>query len=173
MKIALVHDYLNQRGGAERVVEVFHKIFPDAPIYCSFYDPDGTFPSFKKADVRVSFIQRLPFIKRFYKNYLSLYPYAFESFDLKGYDAVLSSSSAFAKGILTQPETCHINYCHTPARFAWMTRQYMENNRFPAPLRSYLERQISRIREWDYVAAQRVDHYIATPKVVADRIMKF
>src|SRR5450631_2097097 len=114
MKVALVHDYLNQMGGAERVVMALHEIFPDAPIYTSIYDPERVDPAFQHMDIRTSFMQKLPMVTRHHQPYLPFYPFAMERLDLRGYDLVLSSSSAFAKGVITRPETMHICYCHTP-----------------------------------------------------------
>ena len=101
MKVALVHDYLNQMGGAERVVIALHEIFPDAPIYTSIYDPARVDPAFQKMDIRTSFMQKLPMVTKHHQPYLPLYPFAMEKLDLRGYDLVLSSSSAFGKGVIT------------------------------------------------------------------------
>ena len=130
MKIAIVHDYLNQYGGAERVVEVLHDIFPKAPVYTTIYLPENLPDSFRKMDIRTSFMQRLPFLDKHFKKYLLLYPKAVESFDLSDYDVVLSSSSAFAKGIKTISNTLHICYCYTPMRFAWDYERYVEKENF-------------------------------------------
>src|SRR5438045_7616149 len=108
MKVALVHDYLNQMGGAERVVMAFHEMFPDAPIYTSIYDPQRVDPGFQQMDIRTSFMQKLPLVTKYHQPYLPFYPYAMESLDLRGYDLVLSSSSAFGKGVITRPETITI-----------------------------------------------------------------
>jgi len=108
MKVAIVHDFLMQMGGAEKVVEVLHDMFPDAPIYTSAYDPHVMPPHFRDWDIRTSFLQRLPFKSISQRMVLPLYPLAFESFDFSEYDLVISSSSAFAKGALTQPYTVHI-----------------------------------------------------------------
>ncbi len=95
MKVALVHDYLNQMGGAERVVMAFHQIFPDAPIYTSIYDQQRVDPAFKEMDIRTSFMQKFPLVTRHHQPYLPFYPFAMESLDLRDYELVLSSSSAF------------------------------------------------------------------------------
>ena len=119
MRIAIVHDFLNQFGGAERVVAALHEIWPDAPIYTSIYDKNKMPKVFQQMDIRVSFMQKLPFIFQFFKYYLLFYPLAFESFDLSEYDVILSSSSAFAKGVKKRPDQLHICYCYTPMRFVW------------------------------------------------------
>jgi glycosyltransferase involved in cell wall biosynthesis len=173
MKVALVHDYLNQMGGAERVVLAFHQLFPDAPIYTSIYDPQRVDPAFQKMDIRTSFMQKLPQVTRHHQPYLPLYPFAMESLDLRGYDLVLSSSSAFGKGVITRPETMHICYCHTPMRWCWNYREYVERERLGAFARSVLPFLITGLRIWDQASAMRVDHFIANSPVVAERIRKY
>ncbi len=176
MKVAIVHDFLAQPGGAERVVEAMHSIWPDAPIYTSIFDPEGTFPSFRTMDVRTSFLQRNRLTRsvRFHKYALTLYPIAFEQFDLSGYDVVLSSSSSFAKGVITGPETCHICYCHTPTRFAWRYHEYMARGNFGRLTRLALPLIMHRLRQWDFdCARQRVDYFVANSFNIARRIKKY
>lgn len=174
MRIAIVHDDLTQRGGAERVVEAMHEIWPDAPIYTSVYDPAGTFPSFAQMDVRTSFMQKIPFAgkTRHNKKFLGMYPLAFETLDLRDFDVVLSSSTRFAHGVLTSPETCHLCYCHSPARFAWRYHEYTSEGSFDPISRLILPSVIHRLRIWDYIAAQRVDYFIANSFNIAKRIRK-
>ncbi|HEV2122430.1 MAG TPA: glycosyltransferase family 4 protein, partial [Chloroflexota bacterium] len=117
MKLAIVHDYLNQMGGAELVLKVLHELYPQAPIYTSIYAPNLVDPVFKTMDIRTTFMQRLPFVHRHHQAFLPVFPFAFESLDLRQYDVVLSMSSAWSKNVLTRPATCHINYCLTPMRF--------------------------------------------------------
>ncbi len=173
MKVALVHDYLNQMGGAERVLMAFHEIFPDAPVYTSIYDPKRVDPAFQKMDVRTSFMQRLPLVTKHHQPYLPLYPFAMEKLDLRGYDLVLSSSSAFAKGVITRPETMHICYCHTPMRWCWNYEEYVEREQLGTIARSVLPFMITGLRIWDQVSAARVDHFIANSPVIAERIRKY
>lgn len=173
MKVALVHDYLNQMGGAERVVMAFHEIFPDAPIFTSIYDPKRVDPAFQKMDIRTSFMQKLPLVTKHHQPYLPLYPVAMEAFDLRGYDLVLSSSSAFGKGVLTRPETMHICYCHTPMRWCWNYDEYVEREHLGGAARKVLPFLMTRLRTWDQVSSMRVDHFIANSPVVADRIQKY
>ncbi len=173
MKVALVHDYLNQMGGAERVVMAFHEIFPDAPIYTSIYDPKLVDPAFQKMDIRTSFMQKLPFVTKHHQPYLPFYPFAMEKLDLRGYDLVLSSSSAFAKGVITRPETMHICYCHTPMRWCWNYDEYVEREQLGKVARSILPFLITWMRTWDQTSAMRVDHFIANSPVVAERIRKY
>jgi glycosyltransferase involved in cell wall biosynthesis len=173
MKVALVHDYLNQMGGAERVVIAFHQMFPDAPIYTSIYDPQRVDPVFQEMDIRTSFMQKFPLVTRHHQPYLPFYPFAMESLDLRDYDLVLSSSSAFGKGVITRPETMHICYCHTPMRWCWNYREYVEREQLGAMARRILPFLITGLRMWDQVSAMRVDHFIANSPVVAARIQKY
>ncbi|BCM90925.1 GDP-mannose-dependent alpha-(1-6)-phosphatidylinositol monomannoside mannosyltransferase [Abditibacteriota bacterium] len=173
MRVAIVHDFLMQMGGAEKVVEVFHDLFPDAPIYTSAYDPSAMPASYRSWDVRTSFLQKLPAKRLTHRGALLLYPTAFESFDLSSYDLVLSSSSAFSKGVITQPHTTHICYTHSPMRYAWATNSYVEKERIFSPLRSLLAPGLHYLRTWDAIASMRVDRYIANSSAVARRIRKF
>jgi len=173
MKVALVHDYLNQMGGAERVVLALHEIFPDAPIYTSIYDPQRVDPEFQKMDIRTSFMQKLPGVTKHHQPYLPFYPFAMESLDLRGYDLVLSSSSAFGKGVITRPETMHICYCHTPMRWCWNYDEYVEREQLGNTARRVLPFLITGLRIWDQTSAMRVDHFIANSPVVAERIQKY
>src|SRR5438270_6437252 len=119
MRVAIVHDFLMQMGGAEKVVEVLHDLYPDAPIYTSAYDAKAMPDYYRTWDIRTSFLQRLLFKRKTHRLAIGLYPMAFESFDLSAYDVVISSSSAFAKGVITQPHTTPICYTHAPMRYAW------------------------------------------------------
>jgi len=173
MKVALVHDYLNQMGGAERVVLALHEMFPDAPLYTSMYDPERVDIAFKSMDIRTSFMQKFPLVKKHHQPFLPFYPFAMEQLDLRGYDLVLSSSSAFAKGVITRPETMHICYCHTPMRWCWNYDEYVEREHLGRLPRSILPFFISGLRVWDQTSSMRVDHFIANSPVVADRIRKY
>jgi glycosyltransferase involved in cell wall biosynthesis len=173
MRVALVHDYLNQMGGGEKTLLALARTFPGAPIYTSIYEPTRVDAAFESLDIRTSFMQRLPFVKRHHQPFLPLYPFAMESFDLRGYDLVLSDSSAFAKGIITRPETLHICYCHTPMRWAWNFEDYIERERIGGLGRLALTPFINWLRLWDYASAARVDAFIANSPVVAARIAKY
>lgn len=173
MKVALVHDYLNQMGGAERVVLAFHELFPDAPLYTSIYDAKRVDAAFQRMDIRTSFMQRLPLVKKHHQPFLPLYPFAMERLDLRGYDLVLSSSSAFGKGVITRPDTMHICYCHTPMRWCWNYDEYVERENLGKMARAVLPFFITNLRVWDQTTSMRVDHFIANSPVVADRIQKY
>ncbi len=173
MKVALVHDYLNQMGGAERVVLAFHELFPEAPLYTSIYDPRRVDTAFRDIDIRTSFMQKLPLVKKHHQPFLPLYPFAMERLDLRGYDLVLSSSSAFGKGVITRPGTVHICYCHTPMRWCWNYDEYVEREGLGRLPRAVLPFVITGLRVWDQTTAMRVDHFIANSPVVAERIAKY
>jgi glycosyltransferase involved in cell wall biosynthesis len=173
MKVALVHDYLNQMGGAERVVLAFHELFPEAPLYTSIYDPKRVDAAFQQIDIHTSFMQKLPFVKKHHQPFLPLYPFAMERLDLRGYDLILSSSSAFAKGVITKPGTMHICYCHTPMRWCWNYDEYVEREQLGKLARGVLPFLITWLRVWDQTTAMRVDHFIANSPAVADRIQKY
>ncbi len=174
MKVALVHDYLNQEGGAEKVLKVLQEIYPQAPIYTLIYDKEKLGNTFDARKIRPSFIQNLPLGKRFFRWFLLLMPMATERYDLFDYDVVISSSSAFAKGIITRPETKHICYCHTPTRYLWSyTKNYIEELSYNKLIKKIVPYFLTRLRLWDRLAADRVDFFIANSKIVQKRIKKY
>lgn len=173
MRVAIVHDYLNQYGGAERVLEALHALFPEAPVYTSIYDADKMPAHYRTWDIRTSWMQGLPGWKRLFRHYMPLYPSAFESFDFGEYDLILSSSSAFAKGIIPPPHATHICYCHTPMRFAWRTEAYVEREHISAPQRGVLSILLTYVRLWDVLSARRVDTFVANSREVAARIQRY
>ena len=174
MRTAVVHDYLAQSGGAERVAAALHELFPDAPLYASVYDSKASRPYFAEIDVRTSFLQRSPLSsRRLHKLALPFYPAAFESFDFQGYDLVLSSSSSFAKGVITPPEACHVCYCHTPARFAWRQHEYLSQSRRGRLFSLLMQGMLRRLRSWDLESSQRPGFFIANSENVARRNRKY
>lgn len=174
MKIALVHDHLIQEGGAEKVLEVFQEIWPDAPIYTLLYDEQKLGKVFSPEKVKTSYLQRWPGSRSYYKLLLPFMPTATESYNLMDYDVVLSSCSAMAKGIITRSNTLHFCYCHTPTRYLWSdTHQYLEELNVPSILKKFLPSTLTRLRMWDQLAAQRVDYFFANSKNVSDRIKKY
>jgi glycosyltransferase involved in cell wall biosynthesis len=173
MKIALVHDYLSQDGGAEQVLRAFHEVYPDAPIFVLFHD-QKKISEFSSLDVRESFFRFLPFGKTKYQWYLPLMPLATERHNLHEFDVVLSSTSAFAKGVLTRPETLHISYCHTPTRYLWTdTHEYIADLKYSWFVKMLLPRLIHKMRLWDKMSVDRVDYFIANSRTVAQRIAKY
>lgn len=172
MKLAIIHDFLNQYGGAEIVVETLHEIFPDAPIYTSIFLPQHLPLIFSKMDIRSSFMQRLPFLDRHFKKYLPLYPIAMEHFDLRGYDVVLSSSSAFAKGVRVPKGACHICYCYTPMRFVWETESYLVHEGLNPFYKTILPPILLHLKNWDLNTIDRVRHYIGISRHICRKIEK-
>jgi hypothetical protein len=173
MKIALVHDYLSQDGGAEKVLQAFHEIWPDAPIFVLFHDKKRL-QGFQSADIRQSFLAKLPLGKKKYQWYISLMPLATERHNLHDFDVVLSSTSAFAKGVLTRPDTLHISYCHTPTRYLWTdTHEYIADLKYNKLIKVMLPRLIHHLRIWDKMSVDRVDHFIANSNTVQKRIQKY
>jgi len=174
MKIALVHDYLVQYGGAERVLECFTELFPYAPIYTLVYNEDLMHGKFSGKNIRTSFIQKLPFAKIRHRIFPQFMPMAIEQFDFSDYDIVLSDSSSYAKGIITEPETLHICYMHTPMRYAWDDCQkYTSDFDFPRLVKKIIPFIMNYIRVWDRVSADRPDKIIANSGFVARRIKKY
>jgi len=174
MKIALVHDHLTQEGGAERVLQVFQEIWPEAPTYTLLYDKEKLGPIFKNKDIRTSFLQKWPGAIKHYQWFLPLMPTATENYNLMDYDVVLSSCSAMAKGIVTRSNTIHFCYCHTPTRYLWSdTHRYLEELKYNRLIKKFIPPVLNKLRIWDQLAAQRVDNFIANSKNVSDRIEKY
>ena len=173
MKLAIVHDYLNQMGGAENVLLVMHDLFPEAPIYTTIYEPSLVHPAFKRMDIRTTFMQRLPFVHRHHQAFLPIFPFAIESIDLRGYDVVLSMSSAWSKNVVTRPEQCHLNYCLTPMRFAWTFEEYVARERLADWQKPLLLPIVMALRAWDVAGANRVDHFAGISATVNRRIRKY
>lgn len=173
LKIALVVSWLNQHGGAERVLEAAHELYPNAPVFTSIYDPQALPLFYREWEIRPSFLNRIPAVRRHHQFLLPFYPLAFESFDLRPYDVVLSIPSAFAHGVLTLSSTRHLCYCLTPARFLWQYRDYVENEAVGRSARLILPLLVSRLREWDRLAAERVDDFVAISRAVQSRIAKY
>ena len=176
LKVAIVHDWLVSLGGAERVVESLLKLFPQADLYTSVYDPKKV-KLFKNRQVRTTFLQRWPLAKSKHQLFASIRPLAFESIDLKGYDLVISSSSAEAKGVITGTDTLHISNIYTPVRYYWSGyKEYYANPGFGflnPIVRYFMPKMTKKLKIWDYAAAQRPDSLIAISKTVSERINKY
>ena len=174
MKIALVHDYLNQYGGAERVLERLCAMFPEAPIFTTLYDEKATRGAFHGVDIRTSFLQRLPLVSRYHHAFSFLMPLAFEQFDFSSYDVVLSVSSSSSKGIITKPHTKHVCYCLTPPRYLWDdAHRYVHEFQYPKFIKQLIPPILSYLRIWDKEASLRVDHFVAISHFVRTRIKKY
>ncbi|MCA9933897.1 MAG: glycosyltransferase [Ardenticatenaceae bacterium] len=172
MNIALVHDWLNQIGGAEDVLENLVSMYPERPLYTSLYWREGMPAHWQEWDIRTSFIDRLPFAHKKQQLYFPLYPLAFEQFDFREYDLVISNKSGFCHGIITGPETTHICYCLTPTRYVWRYHQYAEQENLGRLARTALPPFLTFLRQWDRLAADRVDYFIAISQEVRRRIAK-
>ena len=176
MKKALIHDWFSTYAGAEKCVESFTNIWDDFEIYSLIDFLSGTDRDkiLKGKHAHTSFIQKLPFAKDKYRNYLPLFPLAIEQFDLSDYDVVLSSSHAVAKGVLTHSNQLHIAYVHTPIRYAWdLYHQYLRESGLDRGLKGMLAKYfLHKIRLWDASTANRVDHYVANSRYIARRIKK-
>jgi glycosyltransferase involved in cell wall biosynthesis len=163
--VAVVHDFLNQRGGAERVALELARMWKDAPIYTSLYRREQTFPEFAERDVRTSYLDRLP-ISHGFRNLFPLYPSAFWSLGRLERDIVVSTSSGWAHGVRTAPDSLHLVYCHTPARWLY-GYEYLGEDSFKQRLARPL---LGAMRRWDRRAARRADVYVANSHNVRDRI---
>lgn len=172
LKVAIVHDYLNQMGGAERVVAVFHKMFPEAPIYTTIVDQDKLLPELKDAIIHTTWMQRIPGILSKFKLFFWLYPFAVRSMKVKEYDLILSSSSAYAKGVHKGQQGMHVCYCHTPMRFAWSYESYMEGVQVPVVLKRIAKWFTYPLQRWDKHNSKQVDTLIANSTIVKGRIQQ-
>ena len=172
MKIAIVHEYLIKHGGAERVLDELLKVFPEAEIFTFVYDEKEMGDRYASFKIHPSFMQKLPFGKK--KFAFPLMPQAAESFDLSGFEVVISNSHSFAKGIVVPPDILHICYLHTPTRYLWHDKdESLKNFAIPKFLQRAVAAKLSDLRSWDFAAAQRPDLYIANSKNVARRIKKY
>lgn len=174
MRVALIHDHLTQEGGAEKVLEIFQDMWPQAPIFTLFFDKKKLGQNFDSQRVKTSFLQNWPGSIKHYQWFLPFMPAATESYDLMNYDVVISNSSAMAKGVITRSNTLHICYCHTPTRYLWSdTHRYIEELKYNWFIKKIIPLVLNKLRTWDFQAAQRVDHFIANSKNVAERINKY
>jgi glycosyltransferase involved in cell wall biosynthesis len=169
-KIALVHDYFIQMGGAERVAAAMHDSFPSAPIYTTVALPHRLPKELRGADIRTSAMQHLPAMERRFRQYFMLYPLAVENFDLSEYDLIFSSSSGYAKGVKRRANAVHVCYCHTPMRWVWRYEDYAARENFGRAAKSLLPLSLWGLKKWDLRAARKPDYYIANSQIVADRI---
>ena len=171
-RVALIHDFLLDIRGAERVFAALCDLYPEADVFTAVYDERGTEGWFSHRDVNTSFLQRLRPTARTFRPLLPLYPYAMEALDLSGYDLVISSSSAWSHGVIVDPEAVHVCYCHNPFRYAWNSRD-QTLNQYPLPVRAGLGVIMQRWRLWDTLAARRVDQYVANSETTRLRIRRY
>jgi len=171
MKTALIHYWLvNDRGG-EKVLAALAKLYPEADLFTHVYDPEAMPEAISRLNIRTTFIQKLPFAKKRYQSYLPLMPLALRRLELSGYDLIISSESGPAKGIRKSEAATHICYCHTPMRYLWdMSDEYYKNASILKKLGMNLF--LPWLRKWDVRSAEQVDHFIANSQFVADRIKR-
>jgi glycosyltransferase involved in cell wall biosynthesis len=172
MKIAVVHDYFTQLGGAEKVAEELYKMLPSADLYATVALRDKMPESIRDVPVRTSWMQHLPQMRRFYRMYFPLYPFGVSSLDLSQYELVVSSSSGYVKGVRVAPDAIHVCYCHTPMRWVWSFDSYSSRESFGQGIRALLPTVIRRLRAWDEAAARQPDHFVANSRMIAARILR-
>jgi glycosyltransferase involved in cell wall biosynthesis len=176
LKVALVHDWYTGIGGGEKVSREIISLFPQADVYSlvDFFDEENRNFILHGKYPQTSFLQKFPFAKKKYRNYISFFPYAIEQFDLSSYDIIISSSSAVAKGVLTNCYQLHICYCHSPMRYAWdLYHQYTDKKHLHAGLKAWFFKYVMHhIRIWDYSASQRIDFFVANSRHISRRIKK-
>jgi glycosyltransferase involved in cell wall biosynthesis len=173
--LALVHDWLNQYGGAERVLETLHALFPVAPIYTSMYWRDGMPSAYRSWDIRTTWMDRLPGVYHHHQRYLPFYALAFGRMDLRnqGYDLVLTNKSGFCHAVRTGdvPQLC---YCLAPTRYVWEYETYAARENLPAALRVALKPLVALLRRWDYAVAQRSTiRFVAISREIQTRIRRY
>ncbi|MEM7131346.1 MAG: glycosyltransferase [Chloroflexota bacterium] len=192
-KIAIVHDWLNQVGGAENVLEEMVALFPEADVFTSIFAPEKMPPSFQHLPIHTSFMQKFPYVTTHHQQYMPIYPLAFQQFHLDSYDLVLSNKSGFCHGVRTKSiqsafqnatfyntrknghppnGALHVCYCLTPTRFLWSLDHYLSRERFGLTGSMLLRPLLPALRWWDRNAAQRVDHFVAISREIQQRILK-
>lgn len=170
-KVAIVHYWLVGMRGGEKVLESLCRMYPEADVFTHVCHKAALSPFLQERCIRTTFIQRLPFATRCYPKYLPLMPLALEQLDLTDYDLVLSSESGPAKGVITRASCTHVCYCHSPMRYLWdFYPQYLSTASWP--VRLAMRPLFSRLRLWDAMSANRVDHFVANSRTVAKRIRK-
>lgn len=174
MRIALVHDYLTQFGGGERVLKVLMDMFPNAPVYTLLHDKKVTEGLLDGSRIKTSFLQNIPLARSRHRLFPLFMPIIIEQFNLSKYDLVISASHSFGKGVITGPNTLHISYCFTPMRYVWDdSHRYVREFTVPSWLRSLIPFPLTYVRLWDSFAADRVDSFVAISNFVAKRIKKY
>jgi glycosyltransferase involved in cell wall biosynthesis len=173
LRVAIVHDWLNQIGGAEGVLETLVEMFPGAAIYTSIYWPDAMPALYRQWDIHTTWMDRLPGIHRRHQPYLLFYPLAFGGLELRGFDLVISNKSAFCMGVQTAPGTRHLCYCLTPTRFVWDYENYVRREQVGAFTRSLVRPFLGRLQRWERAAADRVGTFVAISGAIQDRVRRY
>lgn len=172
-KIALAHDHLFQNGGAERILAIFAELYPEAFIFTLINDPKVSKNLFAQARIKASVLQKIPGVTYFFQYFLPIMPKLWQQTDLSEYDLVLSSSSAFVKGVKVGENTKHICYCHAPTRYLWDDQdEYLGNLKVNFLAKLVLKRVLKKLKILDFVQAQKVDHFIANSRYIAEKISK-
>ncbi len=172
-RVALVHDFLVDIRGAERVFLELCRVWPEADLYTTIYDEEGTDGRFSDRRIHTSYLQRLRPSARTFRALLPLYPSAVESLDLRGYDLVVSSSSAWAHAVLCDEQAVHVTYCHNPFRYVWNDRERTLARRSDPITRALMRGLFRRWRQWDWIAAQRTDRYVSNSRTTQARIQAY
>lgn len=173
MKLALVHDWLNQRGGAEDVLEVLVDLHPGAPVYTSIYYKDKMPAAYREWDLRTLWIDKMPFIHQRHQPYLPLYPVAWGTKDLSAYDVVLSNKSGFCHAFQHDAQTLHICYCLTPTRYVWQIDAYLDRENYGPLVGAAIRPVVNFLRFWDFAATRGVHHFIAISTAIQDRVKTY
>ncbi len=171
-KVAIIHDWLNGMRGGEKVLEEILELFPGADIYTLFLEAGNISQRIRKHKITASSLNKYSFIRKRYKHFLPLFPATVESFDLKDYDLVISTSHCVAKGIIPYPGALHISYIHSPMRYIW-DRYYAYFGKTKGIKKFFIKQQVSRLRTWDVASAARVDHFIANSRFIKERIWRY
>jgi len=175
-RIAIIHDWYQDRGGAEHVISSLLNLYPDADFFAlvDFFDDQQRKAVLNGKNVTYTFIQKLPFAKTIFRHYIFLFPLAIERLDLREYDLILSSSHAVAKGVITGPEQLHICINYSPMRYAWdMYFEYKKEHKLKGLKEKFLFYVLHKIRIWDVISSHRVDYFIAISTLVQKRITKY
>jgi glycosyltransferase involved in cell wall biosynthesis len=172
LKTAIVHDWLNQIGGAEEVLETLVDMYPGAPVYTSMYWREHMPDAFRAWDIHTTWMDRLPGIHRHHQPYLLLYPLAFGGLELSGYDLVISNKSAFCLGVRTPPETHHICYCLTPTRYVWDFDAYVAREQVGGAASRSVRPFLPWLQRWERAAADRVDAFLSISEAVRNRVQR-
>jgi glycosyltransferase involved in cell wall biosynthesis len=173
LNVALVHDWLNQIGGAEDVLAALVNLYPQSPIYTSIYAPELMPANYRDWDIRTLWLDHMPGIHRYHQPYLPLYPVAWSGLNLSKYDVVLTNKSGFCHGLEFGKDTLHICYCLAPTRYVWQTDSYLAREGMGQIVKTALTPLISALKRWDYDAAQRVHHFIAISSEIRKRIKAY
>ncbi len=174
MNVALIHDYLTEFGGGERVLQALTEIFPEAPIYTLVYKKEFVKKFFPDKRIIASPLQKIPLAQKYHRAFLFLMPYAIEQFDLSRYDLVISNTASFSKGVITMPKTFHLCYCFTPTRYLWDDSQkYLKDFSLNSLFKILTPLFLNYLRIWDFEAAKRPDKFVAISQFIKKRIQKF